>query len=212
MWRGSIREKQGGRKSQSQMWCPLDVSLSLAYGLRVWPAFALSSILSIIKEGDSNMDPPALEGIWGLSNGFTGCYFSVAKSCVCVCMCVCALSHIWLFVTPWTLACQAPLEFPGKNAGVGCHFLLQRILPTQGSNLCLLHLLLCSADSLPPHHLECQHHMGSLFLHSLLWQFFLQSRRERLPFLILKFLWCSSLECYLNKKKKKKKQKKPGVK
>ena len=40
------------------------------------------------------MDPPALEGIWGLSNGFTGCYFSVAKSCVCVCMCVCALSHI----------------------------------------------------------------------------------------------------------------------
>ena len=29
--------------------------------------------------------------------------------------------------------------FPGKNTGVGCHSLLQGILSTQGSNLCLLH-------------------------------------------------------------------------
>ena len=29
--------------------------------------------------------------------------------------------------------------FPGKNTGVGCHFLLQEILPTQGLNLGLLH-------------------------------------------------------------------------
>ena len=29
--------------------------------------------------------------------------------------------------------------FQGKNTGVGCHFLLQRIFPTQGSNLSLLH-------------------------------------------------------------------------
>ena len=27
---------------------------------------------------------------------------------------------------------------PGKNTGVSCHFLLQGIFPTQGSNLCLL--------------------------------------------------------------------------
>ena len=32
-----------------------------------------------------------------------------------------------------------PWDFPGKNTGVGCHFLLQRILPTQGSNPHLLH-------------------------------------------------------------------------
>ena len=31
-------------------------------------------------------------------------------------------------------------DFPGKNAGAGCHFLLQGIIPTQGSNLGLLHL------------------------------------------------------------------------
>ena len=29
--------------------------------------------------------------------------------------------------------------FSGKNAGMGCHLLLQGIFPTQGSNLCLLH-------------------------------------------------------------------------
>ena len=31
-----------------------------------------------------------------------------------------------------------PLDFPGKNTGVGCHFLLQGIFPTQESNSCLL--------------------------------------------------------------------------
>ena len=39
-----------------------------------------------------------------------------------------------------------PWESPGKNTGVGCHFLLQGIFPTQGSNLCLLHW---QGDSLP---------------------------------------------------------------
>ena len=32
---------------------------------------------------------------------------------------------------------------PGKNTGVGCHFLLQGIFLTQGSNLNLLRLLHC---------------------------------------------------------------------
>ena len=32
-----------------------------------------------------------------------------------------------------------PCYFPGKNTGLGCHFLLQGIFLTQGSNLCLLH-------------------------------------------------------------------------
>ena len=32
-----------------------------------------------------------------------------------------------------------PRDFPGKNIGVGCHFLLQRIFPTQGSNPGLRH-------------------------------------------------------------------------
>ena len=33
----------------------------------------------------------------------------------------------------------SPWNFPGKSTGVGCHFLLQGIFPTQGSNPGLLH-------------------------------------------------------------------------
>ena len=40
-----------------------------------------------------------------------------------------------------------PWDSPGKNTGVGCHFLLQRIFPTQESNPYLLRLLHWQADS-----------------------------------------------------------------
>ena len=43
-------------------------------------------------------------------------------------------------------------DFPGKNTGVDCHFLLQGIVPTQGYNF--LHLLHWQADSLPLSHLK----------------------------------------------------------
>ena len=32
-----------------------------------------------------------------------------------------------------------PWDFPGKNTGMGCHFLLQEIFPTEGLNPGLLH-------------------------------------------------------------------------
>ena len=59
--------------------------------------------------------------------------------------------HVQLCVTPWTEAHQAPLSMdsPGKNTGVGCHFLLQGIFPTQLSNPCLLSLLHWQLGSLP---------------------------------------------------------------
>ena len=38
---------------------------------------------------------------------------------------------------PARLLC--PWDFPGKNIGAGCHFLLQGIFPTQGLNPGLLH-------------------------------------------------------------------------
>ena len=38
---------------------------------------------------------------------------------------------------PTRLLC--PWDFPGKNTGVDCYFLLQGIFPTQESNPCLLH-------------------------------------------------------------------------
>ena len=56
------------------------------------------------------------------------------------------LSHVRLFAIPWMVAHH---KIPGKNAEAGCHFLLQGILPTQGSNPHVLHLLHWQVDSLP---------------------------------------------------------------
>ena len=56
--------------------------------------------------------------------------------------CAWSLSCVQCFVTPWTVAHQAPLFMeisPGKNIGVGCHALLQGMFPTQGSNPGLSH-------------------------------------------------------------------------
>ena len=52
-----------------------------------------------------------------------------------------SLSHVRLFATPWTVAYKALLsmEFSGKSTGVGCHFLLQGIFPTQESHPGLPH-------------------------------------------------------------------------
>ena len=62
-----------------------------------------------------------------------------------------SFSHVWLFVTLWTVARQGrPGDFSGKNAGVDCHGLLQGIFLTQGSNPGFLHW---QGDSLPLSHL-----------------------------------------------------------
>ena len=42
-----------------------------------------------------------------------------------------------------------PWDSPGKNTGVGCHFLLQGLFPTQGSNTRLLSLLHWQVGSVP---------------------------------------------------------------
>ena len=48
---------------------------------------------------------------------------------------------------PASLFC--PWGYPHKNTGVGCHFLLQGIFPTQRLNPCLLSLLHLQTGSLP---------------------------------------------------------------
>ena len=77
---------------------------------------------------------------------------TTALSALLVCVCVHSLVMSAVFVTPWTVAHQAPRpwHFPGKNAGVGCHFLLQGITLTQGSNP---RLLCYQAAFLPLSHL-----------------------------------------------------------
>ena len=62
-----------------------------------------------------------------------------------------SFSHVWLFVTLWTVAYQAPLsmELPGKNTEADCHALFQGIFPTQELSPHLFHLLHWQAGSLP---------------------------------------------------------------
>ena len=45
-----------------------------------------------------------------------------------------SLNHVWLLVTLWTVACQAPLSMglSWQESGVGCCFLLQGIFLIQG--------------------------------------------------------------------------------
>ena len=53
-----------------------------------------------------------------LSLGSGDKYFFSLPCFFYITMCAQWLSHIWLFATPWTPACQAPLSmgfFPGKN-------------------------------------------------------------------------------------------------
>ena len=71
------------------------------------------------------------------------CVCSVAQSCPTLCNPMdCSLS-----------GSSVQGIFPGKNTGVGCHFLLQGSFLTQGVNPCPLHLLHCLGDSLPLHRL-----------------------------------------------------------
>ena len=77
--------------------------------------------------------------------------------------CVCVLSCVQLCYPMDYTACQPPCpwNFPGKNTGVVCHFLLQGIFLTQESNLHLLvsyigrqsiyHHTTCEAINTPLH-------------------------------------------------------------
>ena len=75
---------------------------------------------------------------------------------VCVCVCACCCYAVFQScptllrphrLKPARLLC--PWDFPSKNMGVGCHFLLQEIFPTQGMNPSFLHW---QANSLPLSH------------------------------------------------------------
>ena len=61
---------------------------------------------------------------------YEGSDFSASPVCVCVCVCFQSCP------TPCDpMDCGLPgssVRYPGKNTGVGCHFLLQGIFPTKG--------------------------------------------------------------------------------
>ena len=82
-------------------------------------------------------------------------YRNLKQQGVCACS-VAQLSDSLRSHGPQPIRLLCPWDFPGKSTGVGCHFLLQGIFPTQRSNRVLqsLHCLLhWQADSLPLSHL-----------------------------------------------------------
>ena len=75
------------------------------------------------------------------------CTLYIIRFLCAVIRCLVIFDSLWPHGEPTRLFC--PWNFPGKNTGVDCHFLLQGILLTQGSNPSLLSLLRWQVDSLP---------------------------------------------------------------
>ena len=88
----------------------------------------------------------------------------------CVCALICSVMSDSLRPHGLDLTrLLCPWDFPGKNAEVGCHFLLQGIF--QGLNPHLLSLLNWQADSLPLRHLGSHWYIMYflLLLHEKMW-------------------------------------------
>ena len=65
-------------------------------------------------------------------------HYTGFRAPACVFNCSVMSDSLWpLGLKPASLLCL--WDFPGKNTGEGCHFLLQGIFPTQRSNPCLLY-------------------------------------------------------------------------
>ena len=110
---------------------------------------------------------------------------------VCVCVCVYALNCSVLSdsLRPYGLQSARLLyvcDFPGRNTGGSCHFLLQGIFPTQGSNTHLLHW---QTDSLPLHCLVCLQNSNSLAIPSLRYVGWRKIWRKYLQDLVNDYTW-----------------------
>ena len=81
---------------------------------------------------------------------FSGLWQTNMNECMISCSVV---SDSFRHYKLWPSRLLYPQDFPGKNTGVGYHFLLKGIFLSQGSNPCLLCLLHWQTGSLPLHHL-----------------------------------------------------------
>ena len=119
------------------------------------PRYLPTAPLCQVSElGSSSCPSPCPKTLFPLGSGHTmpsicpfgpgtGNHFLCAQSLT---------NGVQLYAAPWTLwstRLLCPWNFPGKNARVACHILLQAIFLTQGSNWVLLSLLHWQADSLP---------------------------------------------------------------
>ena len=111
------------RSPQMRLWLPRETACRGFLGLNPKPTIADFSVCL-----QDYLDQLAcIRSFWGV--------------CVCVCVCVCVRVRAHSVMSdslqpcgpkPARLLC--PWASPGKNTGVGCHVLLQRIFPTRGWN------------------------------------------------------------------------------
>ena len=90
------------------------------------------------------MTPSCLSGSWRsflYSSSMYSCHLFLISSASVVKVKMKSLSCVRVFVTPWTVAYQAPpsMGFSRQECWSGLPFLLQGIFPTQGSNMGLPH-------------------------------------------------------------------------
>ena len=116
--------------------CPQATSLLLLRGVCCKCHLSRDLHFSYVLQSPLCITIPPGNSFLGINN-FVLCCAKLLQSCPTLCN----------SVEPTRLLC--PWDSPGRNTGVGCHALLQGIFPTQGSNLCLLHLPHRQAGSLP---------------------------------------------------------------
>ena len=125
--RGSLPSVRDVMHVRKKSWLPLHFKSLLL--VRVWESYQAASLCLV---GERRWGNPPIPRAYPEPQPFS-------ESCACVLSC---FSHIQLCAI--LLDCSLPGSsvhgILQKNTGVGCHFLLQGIFPTQVSNLCLLHL------------------------------------------------------------------------
>ena len=119
---------------------------------------------------------------------------------MCVCVHAQSCPTLWSHGL-WSAKLFYPWNFPGKNTGAGCHFLLQVIFLTQELNLGLVSPALAGGFFTPAATWEA-HLCIYIYIYTCLMKLGEQSRhtflclnvRVRVIYLILKNPWCSLLK------------------
>ena len=102
------------------------------------------------EEAEAQKGSKALSVVWTHFWLYIFACREVSKEFASLCSCLCMLSLVQLFVTPWTVACQAPLsmEFSRQEYWSGLPYPCSGDLPDPGIQKGLLHLLCWQVGSL----------------------------------------------------------------
>ena len=157
IWTATMRWKAGGLRSCTLICISIriydisDICINVyKLNLGTWKGHSFQLCLYSIVLTSSDISK-SMQLRWKLLNR----WISIACLSMCACVCSVVSDSLWPhgLCPSW---CLCLWNFPGKNIGVGFHFLLQGIFPTEGLNTCLLNLLHRQVDSLPLSHHSLQ--------------------------------------------------------